>query len=73
MTGEGAMGNLLTGLAHNAAYFAWSDFDRALSLAAQFERPEVRLMAQVKLAQGVLSGPPKRFPIYTGVPERLRM
>lgn len=60
MTGEGGIGNLLTRLAQNARYFAWCDFDRAVNLAAQFERPEIRLMAQLKLAQGILAGPPKR-------------
>lgn len=65
MTGEGVMGGLLTGLAHNAGYFAWCDFDRAVSLAAQFERSEIRMMAQLKLAQGILAGPPKRLPMVT--------
>ncbi len=59
MTGEGSIGSLLTKLAQNAGYFAWCDFDRAVSLAAQFERPELRLMAQMKLAQAILAGPPK--------------
>jgi hypothetical protein len=39
-------------------------FDRAVSLAAQFERTEIRMMAQLKLAQGILAGPPKRFKNY---------
>ena len=60
MTAEGATGNLLTILANNAAYFAWCDFDRAVTLASQFERSEIRMMAQLKLAQGILAGPPKR-------------
>lgn len=60
MTGEGNVGNLLTRLAQNAGYFAWFDFDRAVSLSAQFERAELRLMAQLKLAQGILAGPPPR-------------
>ncbi len=60
MSANGPIGELLTLLAQNASYFAWCDFDRAVSLAAQFDRSEIRLMAQVKLAQGILSGPPKR-------------
>jgi hypothetical protein len=60
MSGEGGVGNLLTWLSQNAAYFAWCDFDRAVTDAGQFERPEIRLMAQLKLAQGILAGPPKR-------------
>jgi hypothetical protein len=34
-----------------------------VKLAAQFERPEIRMMAQVKLAQSILAGPPKAFRI----------
>jgi hypothetical protein len=60
MSANGPIGELLTLLAQNATYFAWCDFDRAVSLAAQFDRSEIRLMAQVKLAQGILGGPPKR-------------
>jgi len=59
MSSEGPLGALFTILAQSASYFAWSDFDRAVSVAEQFERPELRLMAQVKLAQGILAGRPK--------------
>jgi hypothetical protein len=64
MTAEGELGSLLTWLAQNATYFAWCDFDRAVSAAGQFERPEIRIMAQLKLAQGILAGPPK--PVQAG-------
>lgn len=60
MTAEGGVGSLLTLLAQNAVYFGLCDFDRAIAVTAQFNRPEIRLMAQLKLAQGVLTGPPKR-------------
>lgn len=60
MSANGAVGELLTALAQNAGYFAWCDFDRAVSLSGRFDRTEIRLMAQVKLAQGILAGPPKR-------------
>jgi len=60
MSANGPVGQLLTTMSLNAGYFAWCDFDRAVSLSAQFDRPEIRLMAQVKLAQSILSGPPKR-------------
>ncbi|HEY6217814.1 MAG TPA: hypothetical protein VIW74_14190 [Pyrinomonadaceae bacterium] len=63
MTGEGVLGELLTGLANNASFFAHCDFDRAVSLASQFERPEIRIMAQLKLAQGILAGPVKPLPL----------
>jgi len=62
MSGEGNLGRLLRGLAQNAGAFAWCDFDRSVSLASQFERPEIRLMAQLKLAQGILAGPIKSLP-----------
>ena len=61
MSANGNVGEMLTMLSKYAGYFAWCDFDRAASLAAQFERSEIRLMAQVKLAQGILAGPPKRM------------
>jgi hypothetical protein len=56
MTAEGTLGNLLTQLANNAGFFAWFDFDRAVMLTTQFERGEIRMMAQLKLAQGILAG-----------------
>jgi hypothetical protein len=69
MTGEGVLGELLTGLANNASFFAHCDFDRAVNLASQFERAEIRIMAQLKLAQGILAGPAKplalRYNTYT--------
>ena len=58
MTGEGEVGRLLTFLAQNAGYFAAMDFDRSVTLASQLERPELRLMAQLKIAQGVLTNQP---------------
>jgi len=65
MTAEGGVGSLLTMLAQNAVYFALCDFDRAIALTSQFERREIRMMAQLKLAQGVLEGAPKKtlFPV----------
>ena len=68
MSANGAVGALLTRLSDKAGYFAWCDFDRAVSLAGRFDRAEIRLMAQVKLAQGILAGPPKRdrtdYPVF---------
>jgi hypothetical protein len=60
MSANGNLGELLTHLSQNAPYFAWCDFDRAVTMAAQFDRAEIRIMAQLKLAQGILAGPPKR-------------
>ena len=60
MTAEGGVGSLLTMLAQNAVYFALCDFDRAMAMTSQFERREIRMMAQLRLAQGVFEGPPKK-------------
>ena len=64
MSANGNLGELLTHLSQNAASFAWCDFDRAVTMALQFQRPEIRMMAQLKLAQGILAGPPKRQRVY---------
>ena len=66
MSAAGHVGDLLTDLARFAEIFAWSDFDRAMNLAAQFERAEIRMMAQLKLAQGIIAGPHKRQLIGRG-------
>jgi hypothetical protein len=71
MTAEGSVGNILTILANNAGYFARYDFDRAVTLAGQFERSEIRMMAQLKLAQGILEGPaPRQGGVYSGPVQR---
>lgn len=67
MTAEGAVGDILTVLANNAGPFAWYDFDRAVNLTAQFERSEIRMMAQLKLAQSILTGGPKRVSTSNGM------
>ena len=64
MSGAGELGRLLTALAQNAGCFARLDFDRAVAIANQLERPELRLMTELKIAQGVLaddSNPPEIF------------
>lgn len=61
MSAAGSTGDLLTFLANNAGVFAWCDFDRAMSLAGQFDRTEIRMMAELKLAQGIVSGRPRFF------------
>ena len=66
MSAEGELGSMLSWIARNAGYFAWCDFDRAVSVAGQFERPEIRMMAQLKLAQGILAGPPKHSSLDYG-------
>lgn len=67
MTGEGVVGGLLTHLAQNVGYFAALDFDRSVALASQLDRPELRLMAQSKIAQAILTGQ-STAPIVFNVP-----
>ncbi len=72
MTGEGALGGILTDLAQSAGLFAALDFDRSVALSSQLERPELRLMAQLKIAQGVLSIEPNVLLKFKGEEELLR-
>ncbi len=64
MSGEGGVGEILNVLAQNARYFAEMDFDRSVTLTRQFERPELRLMAQLNLAQSVLASQPTQGPTF---------
>lgn len=64
MSGAGELGRLLTILAQNAGYFAALDFDRSVNLASQMERPELRLMADLKIAQGVLMSQPNPLAMF---------
>jgi hypothetical protein len=57
MSASGSIGQILTILSQSAGNFAWYDFDRAVSLSSQFERPEIRMMAHLKLAQSILEKP----------------
>lgn len=63
MGSDGSIATILTMLSQGAGYFAWCDFDRALNLARQFERSEIRLMAELKLAQSILAPPTKLQPL----------
>lgn len=59
--GHTSLSNLVNNLDENLAFLAGQDVDRArclenaVSLSNQLERPEVRLMAQLQIAQGVLT------------------
>lgn len=63
MTSAGGVGSILTLLAQSAWYFANLDLERSITLAAQFDRPELRLMAKSKIAQALLSTPPNQPPV----------
>ena len=65
MSANGEIGSLLTTMSENAGAFAACDFERAVSMAGQFERNEIRIMAQVKLAQSVLIAQPTRKTFFS--------
>jgi hypothetical protein len=65
MSANGSVGEILTMLSESAGAFAWIDFDRAVTLSSQFERPEIRMMAHLKLAQSILAGPSQTSGITT--------
>ena len=67
MSSEGSVGQILTALAQNAGYFAWSDFDRAVSMTAQFSRPEIRFMARLKVGPGHPGWTTKSLPLAGAV------
>jgi len=71
MSANGSVGEILTMLSESAGAFAWSDFDRAVTLASQFERLEIRLMAHLKLAQSILAGPFRASGLMTKHPLQL--
>ena len=71
MSANGSVGEILTMLSEQAGAFAWSDFDRAVTLASQFERPEIRLMAHLKLAQSILAGPSQTSGVKTRYPMQI--
>jgi hypothetical protein len=54
--GGNTLGNLIHNLEQTLAMLARLDFDHARALADQLERPELRLMAQLGIAQAALGG-----------------
>jgi hypothetical protein len=54
VNGSSSLANIFTSMRRSVGQFAGVDFDQAQVLAAQFERPEMRLMAQLEVARTVL-------------------
>lgn len=61
------LGNLIRSLAQSLGQLASRDPAGALYLSNQLERPEIRLMAQLEIAQSLLAGMP---PTHRGIPRR---
>jgi hypothetical protein len=49
------LGNVVNSIGQNLGLLARVDADRARSLSNQLERPEIRLMAQLEIAQNLLN------------------
>jgi len=58
-----ALANTVVSLNQCLVYLARLDFDRAMALANLFERPEVRLMAELGIAEAALSRNGNDLPI----------
>jgi len=54
ITGPNSLGNVINNLEQTLSVLAPLDFDRARALADQFEKPEIRLMAELEIAQSAL-------------------
>lgn len=66
MPGVNNLGNVITSLDQTVAALGRIDFDRARALADQIERPEVRVLVEIDLAQITLGGRPMNLPLFGG-------
>jgi hypothetical protein len=63
MPGLNNLGRIVNGLNQILAALGRIDFDRALSLVAQIDRPEIRTMIQIDIAQVILVGRSADHPV----------
>lgn len=54
--GVTSLGHMVNSIEQNLGMLAFRDADGARSLSDQLERPEIRLMAQLEIAQALLGG-----------------
>lgn len=66
MPGVNNLGNVINSLDLTLATLGQTDFDRARTLADQIERPEMRLLVEIDLAQTALGGKPTNQPAFGG-------
>jgi hypothetical protein len=66
MPGVNNLGNVINSLGQTLAALGQTDFDRARTLADQIERPEMRLLMEIDLAQITLGGKPMNMPVFGG-------
>ncbi len=70
MPGVNNLGRIVGGLNHILTALARTDFDRALSLVEQINRPEIRTMIQIDMAQVVLTGGSGNYPFNGPITSR---
>src|SRR5262249_10054419 len=66
MPGVNNLGNVVNQLDQTLAALGQTDFDRARTLADQLERPEMRVLIEIDLAQTALGGRPLNMPMFPG-------
>jgi hypothetical protein len=66
MPGVNNLGNVINSLDQTLAALGRIDFDRARALADQIERPEMRVLIEIDLAQITLGGKPMNLPMFGG-------
>ncbi|HJZ80938.1 MAG TPA: hypothetical protein VKD91_11350, partial [Pyrinomonadaceae bacterium] len=66
MPGVNNLGNVVNSLDQTLAALGQTDFDRARGLADQLERPEMRVLVEIDLAQTALGGRPLNMPMFPG-------
>lgn len=66
MPGMNNLGNVINSLDLTLAALGQTDFDRARALADQIERPEMRVLMEIDLAQAALGGKPMNVPMFGG-------
>jgi hypothetical protein len=66
MPGVNNLGNLINSVDQTLAALGRIDFDRARALADQIERPEMRVLIEIDLAQITLGGKPMNMPMPGG-------
>jgi hypothetical protein len=66
MPGVNNLGNVINSLDLTLAILGRTDFDRARTLADQIERPEMRVLMEIDLAQTALGGKPMSQPTFGG-------
>lgn len=64
MPGTNNLGNVINSLDQTLAALGQIDFDRARTLADQIERPEMRVLMELDLAQITLGGKPMNMPMF---------